>query len=735
MIKKNYSELFEFTSAQLATLKKEYEPLKGKTMSMANINKLNAMLGRLSKEQLVKLANTDIPFVSTGAKSVAVMKKGMKWSDFKRPLDMSEADELQCEACWTGYKQVGFKTSSRTGKRVPNCVPESVVKEMLGEVNDIRGNLSDAQLERMKQEWKNKPASALTQGVKQTIMKMDAPTRAALENAKINHISKFAGSTFEQKEEVDPSCKICEGEACECAQGEDFTEASKYLRYSDLLIQKGRMQAAKDKQGERQTDREIEKEKKKLGITDEFVLETDLSKSQVKMVHKKADDLPKKDFMKRYGKDGDSVRYATATNMVKKKLGIEEEEFVPEQNKGDNMNEATYKDKFNAAMKDFGINSLDDLKSDAEKKKFFKKVDSMHTAKNEELTPAQKKLPAGLQKAIAKKQGDKEEGAMKRGSNLDTYKPKPKKEEIKEYGSMNAEMMKKEMMKKMEMLKAEKDPSKMEMMKKEMTEMMKEMGMSEMMKKEMMKKMEMAMKEGFASDAQRKAAFASGYKEKGKKKEEVEEMMNPQEMMKMNAMKMPIRAMYMKSKKEMKTGDDDMKPMASMKMNAVTDPKKMNAMTMQDPKQDMAAGYMKSDVRAAVKDGGGADMAKVKDKPEMMAAMKKINATYKREKYMPVKEGSIQDTIAKMQMDEHQLVEVQEENLEKMIADYLKKGGTISKLPPALAKSMKPSEMKPHKVGAKGVIKSMKMGEVREFVTTYNSHFLTNYKAEELLER
>ena len=149
----------------------------------------------------------------------------MKWSDFKRPLDMSEADELQCEACWTGYKQVGFKTSSRTGRRVPNCVPESVVKEMLGELNDIRGNLSDAQLERMKQEWKNKPASALTQGVKQTIMKMDAPTRAALENAKINHISKFAGSTFEQKEEVDPSCKICEGEACQCAQGEDFTRS------------------------------------------------------------------------------------------------------------------------------------------------------------------------------------------------------------------------------------------------------------------------------------------------------------------------------------------------------------------------------------------------------------------------------------------------------------------------------------------------------------------------------
>ena len=679
MIKKNYSELFEFTSAQLATLKKEYEPLKGKTMSMAQINKMNSMLSRYSKDMLIKLANTDIPFLATSAKSQLVMKRGMKWSDFKTPLDMSEADELQCEACWTGYKQVGFK--KKGDRRVPNCVPESVVKEMLGEVNDIRGSFTDAQLERMKQDWKNKPASALTQGVKQMIMNLDAPTRAALEQAKINHVSKFAGSTFEQKESVDPTCPICEGDGCQCPQGEDVQEAIKVLYDKDYNYKKQTKEFSNKKDAEKFVN-----DIKQKGGKAVIVSEADLSKSQVKMVHKKADDLSKKDFIKRYGKDGDSVRYATATNIVKKKLGIEEEEFVPEQKeKGENMNEATYKDKFNAAMKDFGINSLDDLKSDAEKKKFFKHVDGMHKAKNEELTPAQKKLPAGLQKAIAKKQDDKKD-------------------------------------------------------------------------------------EGFASDAQRKAAFASGYKEKGKKKkEEVSEMMSPQEMMKMNAMKMPIRAMYMKatkekkdikeilpalarvatrvapvavgysmgksdSKKEMKTGDDDMKPMTSMKMNAVTDPKKMNAMTMQDPKQDMAAGYMKSDVRAAVKNGGGDDMSKVKDKPEMMAAMKKINAMYKKEKYLPVKEGSIQDTVAKMQSVEEQQIDVKGKELDKMIADYLKKGGTISKLPPALAKGMKPSEMKPHKLGAKGVIKSMyKMKEVREFISTYNSHFLTNYKAEEFV--
>ena len=42
------------------------------------------------------------------------------------------------------------------------------------------------------------------------------------------------------------------------------------------------------------------------------------------MVHKVADDLPKKSFRDRYGKKkGDSVRYGTATNMVKKKMKVE----------------------------------------------------------------------------------------------------------------------------------------------------------------------------------------------------------------------------------------------------------------------------------------------------------------------------------------------------------------------------------------------------------------------------
>ena len=58
----------------------------------------------------------------------------------------------------------------------------------------------------------------------------------------------------------------------------------------------------------------------------EDVQEADLTKSQIKKVHDKADELPKDSFRDRYGKkQGDSVRYATATKMVKKKLGIKED--------------------------------------------------------------------------------------------------------------------------------------------------------------------------------------------------------------------------------------------------------------------------------------------------------------------------------------------------------------------------------------------------------------------------
>ena len=172
----------EFTAAQLARLKKEYEPLRGQRISMNLIDKMNTMLSKYSTDMLVKLANTDIPFIATAAKNIAVVKRGKKWSDFKTKLDMAEADELQCEACWDSHKQVGTKISSRTGKRVPNCVPKEELQEVLdmqeGGMKDIAldiDSLSDKEFKTKHGKSKEEMKKSL-EGVQEALDKDDKET-------------------------------------------------------------------------------------------------------------------------------------------------------------------------------------------------------------------------------------------------------------------------------------------------------------------------------------------------------------------------------------------------------------------------------------------------------------------------------------------------------------------------------------------------------------------------------
>ena len=332
-----------------------------------------------------------------------------------------------------------------------------------------------------------------------------------------------------------------------------------------------------------------------------------------------------------------------------------------------------YKDKFKAQMKKAGINSLDDLKTDAEKKAFFKAVDKSHDAKNESLTEELVAIAEGMKEGGPGSGPQMKPGAGTRaGSAKDGGQTDDEADDYDSQMEMMKEMMK-EMASEMKMLKAETDPTKCEMMKKEM--MMKAMKkmpeMSEMMKKEMMKKMD---------------EYGS-----------------------MNAMKEMV-------KKEMKTGDDDMTPDA-LKLNAmVKDPHKSSE---ENPKKDLNAKYMKSDVRADVKNGGGADMSKVQDAPKMMTAMKKINAMYNTEKYLESKSGGLNDVLAQMHLNEQKSVSVKVQEFSALVETYLAKGGVVGNI----SEAVKEVELN----------KSLRMVEVREFITTYNLHFLTNYAAEEFI--
>ena len=632
-------DLTEFTSAQMTKLKKEYEPLKGKRLPVGAVDKMNTMLKKYSTDMLMKLAKGDIPFLSTAAKSELVINRGKKWTDFKEPLDMAEADELQCEACWTGFKQVGMKTKG--GKQVPNCVPEEKLfedpdcptcnggecqcaDEMTVKVCEDCGgeecicvSLEEAlkvKYDKTKQGWFDDKGRRRYLGIAAT---------NALMKKKLDHAIKTGDWT---------SFDVSKEEMMEVHQGKglpphlaklfdkdgNFKDPKTQKKYQDMIDRQGKKNfkitdvTPKGYGPKEDLNKDDEKVVKKVRdmlkgasakhasqakmIDKALKSEADLTKTQIKMVHKKADDLPKNDFIKRYGKDGDSVRFATATNMVKKKLGVAENLI-----KGENEMNESYKDNFNAAMEELGINSLDELESVEEQKAFFSYVDSLE----EGLTAGQKKLPPALQKAILKKQGETKDD---------------KKEAVSPAQQAAIAISKKE--------KGE-EPKKEMKMKKEETEDVAEMAEMSPMKKEMIKAMTDPKKMNAMTMQDPKQDMIKKHSNddiKAMKKMEMDMAKNNDDtetpsMEMMKAMMMPKKEMM---KKEMMKKDEMAKKMEMMKrVNSMKDANPMYAMKMNAGKEMMKA------------------MKKVKQ-----GENKKINAMYG-EKYLPTREGSLEAAVLK----------------------------------------------------------------------------------------
>ena len=618
---------------------------------------------------------------------------------YKEIKKEKEGTDVQVEACWSGYKQVGMK--KKGNRQVPNCVPESVVNALFGkdyiyEVSEsvadmYKGTVTPAQLTKMKQLWKTKKASDVTPAVKNFVKGLDQFTQMDIKKANIKYISDLI-EEFEEGEVdlVNESKDIFqESEMRVLVRRNEMTEgyfsadqlnrlAKAYSVMKDRTISvsnakklgdminrlpdhalndvrkkkipfisglalsrmiqrkipvtesvyldearwhvEGNVEyrgirsgddfdmvidAPNEKAAEEKAEKELEKarDRRKIGpggggsieniefhqiertndrlqgpetfpmgnSFDPELKEADLSKSQIKKVHKQADDLPKKDFMKRYGKDGDSVRYATATNMVKKKLGLGESNFIK---KGELKMNDTYKQRLTSAMEHFNISSLGELNED-DHKTFFSYVDDM----KEGLSAAQKKLPPALQKAIAAKMKDKKE-AMHKDKKEAMHKDK--KEDL--VGGQKKLDKDKD---------GDLDAKDFAMLRKKEGSMKKEYGMS----------------------------MKASYHNKMKKEEKTKET----------------------------DSEPKMKDLNAMVKNSHKPDHKGN------PIDDMNAGYMASNVKAAVKDGGGADMAKVKDAPKMMTAMMKISndkkmknmkAMYGEEKkYLKTKPGSLEEAV------------------------------------------------------------------------------------------
>jgi len=97
--KNEATDLEEFTTSQMARLKKEYEPLRGKETGInpEKFKRLRGMMRRFPKANLLKLAQADIPILSSAAKASLVVNHGMKWKQLPEELVpyISFEDNLQ----------------------------------------------------------------------------------------------------------------------------------------------------------------------------------------------------------------------------------------------------------------------------------------------------------------------------------------------------------------------------------------------------------------------------------------------------------------------------------------------------------------------------------------------------------------------------------------------------------------------------------------------------------------
>ena len=177
--------------AMIATLKREYEPFRGKTINAARARQLMNILDKFKEADLKKLAKANIPFVSSGSESkLAVRKMGYKVTTF-RPMgsfkeEVSENDID--EACWKGYKRVGMK--KKNGKMVPNCVPEAIDPFMIsysryGKHAGFEGGKTLQDIQKKAQELRKKGFTIDKMGRNNPpVKKENAPTEADIERLK-----------------------------------------------------------------------------------------------------------------------------------------------------------------------------------------------------------------------------------------------------------------------------------------------------------------------------------------------------------------------------------------------------------------------------------------------------------------------------------------------------------------------------------------------------------------------
>jgi len=332
-------DLLEFTSSQMNMLKKSYGDLKGKTISPQKATALSKHLDRLDVPQLKQLVSADMPFVSTLAKNKLYKKTGkFEDTDQERLAKLRTRQmELQMKVRNMDQGDPKTKTPMAIAKNdIENIqmrmdqIKDRARRKSMNEEGDHEISMARGELEAISD--KALELSSALEGMSDEGNPLEAWVQSKITKAKdyINSVSDYLM--------YNPDIKMNE----EIKSDDDYQAKKKALQdiQNNPKMRDPETKAALMKRKDKlDKDYADFKSKDKIAASKEFekdlAAEADLTKGQIKKVHKMADELPKKDFKDRYGKEkGDSVRYATATNIVKKKEGIKEMQQIDEKIEG-----------------------------------------------------------------------------------------------------------------------------------------------------------------------------------------------------------------------------------------------------------------------------------------------------------------------------------------------------------------------------------------------------------------
>jgi hypothetical protein len=151
------------SDAQIAQLKKEYEPLKGKTITGAKAKQLMNILDKFKDDDLIKLSTQNIPFISSGSKSKLAVRnmkfkvtnvtvpglKGMaEESDKKLPKDLEDLDKKSKEI------EKKFRDSLKVptkNEEVEESFKDNIIKKLVKPIKDYNKKKEEPKKEEVKE--------------------------------------------------------------------------------------------------------------------------------------------------------------------------------------------------------------------------------------------------------------------------------------------------------------------------------------------------------------------------------------------------------------------------------------------------------------------------------------------------------------------------------------------------------------------------------------------------------